>query len=209
MGGFVVRLSLFIALLLTSTGWCDKAPPATQRSPLPPFGQLRVLQGDEWSRACDARDLGDTRRAAHEKHFQSGPKYPKNDPKADAEFASVVEAYKDASKSFPATEIDLYCRLRLSGAYQYRGEFDKALDEARGASELFAGTAKAMEADMSVGLIYLQVLHQPREARAWFERVQGAPVLEDKEAQAKWRAAAADALARCEDEIAAEKKAGH
>jgi hypothetical protein len=110
-------------------------------------------------------------------------------------------AYRRAIDRWPGTEVDAWCRLWLAGAYQYRGRFEQALDEAKQASEVFAGTTEGPNADHTIGLIYLQSLHGPARAAPRFHNVRaGAAGMTDPQERVKWEAAAAQGLARCEAE---------
>jgi hypothetical protein len=119
-----------------------RAPPQPfveiDRAPLPPVGVVRKLEGDDYSQAVDARGRADLARGAFERRHRSFPAAPT--PEADAEFGEVVAAYLDVITRFPGSELDCYCRICLSGAYTYRGRYAEALDEAKKAAEVFAGS---------------------------------------------------------------------
>lgn len=175
------------------------AKPAAARVEMQPVGVVREVEGDERNEAFAARDRADLLRAAFEQAHR-GPGAAKAGGGADAAFNDVVAAYRDAIGRFPGTEIDCYCRLRLAGAYQYRGLFDATLNECKQAAERFAGTKPGMEAAQAVGLTYLQALHDPAQAAVWFRQLQtAAGLLKDDAERIKWQAAAAQGLARCEE----------
>lgn len=184
-------------------------PPAAQRTPLPPVGQVRQLQGQEYSAAVDARDNADQLRAAYEnarsrqRRAQAAPPPAANDP----EFDHVVAAYRQVIVNYPGTQFEHDCRLRLAGAYQYRGQFDRTLEETKQNAERFAGTKLGMESLQAVALTYLQALHDPAQAAAWFDRLKSAAgTLRDEDERLKWQVAATQGLARCETERGAGKK---
>lgn len=170
-------------------------PPA----PLPPVGALRQQPHEEYSAAVDARDAADRRRAAYEKSHRPGrAKNPDDQARQDDDFAEVVTLYRQAINRFPATEIECDLRIRLAGAYQYRGQFDLALQEAKQAAERFAGTPPGLSATHTVGLIYLQAMHDKRQAEVWFQRLRAeAGAIKDDELRLKWDVAATQGLARC------------
>jgi hypothetical protein len=185
----------------------DARPPA-DRAPLPPVNQIRELQGQEYSNAVDARDAADLLRAAYEgaRSRRLGNAAPP--PAAnDVEFDRVAAAYRQAIARYPGTEFEHSCRTRLAGAYQFRGQFDRAIDEAKQDAERFEGTKLGLEAIQSVGLIYLQAIHDPAQAKVWFNKLKiAAGTINDDQVRQKWGAAAAQGLTRSDEELARGKK---
>lgn len=176
--------------------------PAAAENP-PAAGAVRELHGQERNDAIEARDNADLARAAYEKNRRAGPAKAENAADDEAAFAPVQAAYQNAITRYPGTEIDCHCRIRLAGAYQFRGQFDRAVDQAKQAAERFAGTEPGMGATQAVGLIYLQALHDPAQAAVWFNRLNAqAADLKDESSRGKWQVAAAQGLARCEAEKA-------
>jgi tetratricopeptide (TPR) repeat protein len=152
--------------------------------------------------AIQARDQADRSRAAFELSYKSG-KLPAD---AKGDFDRVVSDYAKSIDrplvSQDVMKVVAYCHLRLAGAYQYVGEFDKAVAQAKDASNVSAGTAEEVDATYNVGLIYLQALHDPKEALTWMKHAQGlvASVLPDASDHAKWLTATAEGIRRCEQE---------
>jgi hypothetical protein len=194
-------------MILSSSAPIFAAEPANEaakvnadapRSPLPNVGQIRLLEGqEEYSNAVTARDNADLMRAAWEKANgrRAGQAAP---PPNDAEFEKVVAAYKQAIDSYPGTEIEHQCRIRLAGAYQFRGKFDKTIEEAKKDAERFVGTKFGAEATQTVALTYLQALHDPVQAQVWFQKLQiESARFNDENERAKWQAAAREGLERC------------
>ena len=117
-------------------------------------------------------------RAAFEKrfHFLVGPKSEVPNPKPsqeliDAEADKVVKAYQEVLGRFPHTEIAADCASRLSGFYQFQGEFDKAVELMKNTAEEFAGTKEGIRAIFEMAFFYLQARHDPAEATKWFSRI--------------------------------------
>ncbi len=154
------------------------------------------------NKALDARNQADLSRAAYESANKAG----KPSAKAKDAFEQVVAAYEKAIDrplaSPEVIEVVAYCHLRLAGAYQYAQEFDKAVDQSKKAVHASAGTAKEIDATYAVGLIYLQAIHDPKEAMTWMKRTQDLTqtIVLDPAEQAKWFAATAEAIQRCEQE---------
>ena len=175
------------------------AKPAAERAPLPPVGVVRELGEDERNEAIADRDTADRLRGAFEAAHR-GPAAKAGGVEAAA-FNDVVAAYHRAIGRFPGTEIECYCRLGLAGAYQYRGQFDAAMDEQKQAAERFAGTRPGLEATQAVALTYLQAVHDPAQAAVWFRQLRtAAGAARDDDERVKWQTAAAEGLARCEAE---------
>jgi hypothetical protein len=189
----VTTRSMAAAVLLSLLAAGPATKPATQpagnagpgprrgeinRAPLPPVGRVRQLEEAEHQEAVNLRDAADLARADFEKRYRSHPRpFP---PQADAEFEDVVAAFREVSARFPGTEADCYCRIRLSGAYLYRGKREEALDEAKRAAETFAGTRPGLDADLTVARLYLNPIRDPNRAATWLLRArQGLPLIED------------------------------
>jgi hypothetical protein len=200
-----MSIPALLALLTTPLAFAAdpaKGQPQEQRAPLPPVGQIRNLEGQEYSNAVTASDNADLALEAYEAAHRKRPNQPAP-PDNPAEFEKVIAAFKQAIERYPGTEIEHYCRLRLAGAYQVHGQFDKTLDEAKKDAERFAGTRLGAEATQTVALTYLQALHDPAQATVWFQKLQAeANRLPEEQELAKWQAAATEGLARC----AAERK---
>jgi hypothetical protein len=180
-----VLLSLAAAAPATkpATRPADNPAPAPRkgeidRAPLPPVGKVRQLEGFDHQDAENLRRAADLTRADFEKRYRSHPgPFP---PEADAAFEGVVAAYRQVISRFPGTEADCYCRIRLSGAYLYRGKREQAVDEAKQAAEVFAGTRPGLDADLAVAHHYLNSLRDPAHAATWLLRVrQALPLIED------------------------------
>jgi hypothetical protein len=154
------------------------------RAALPPVGVVRQLEGEDRHEALRLRDAADLARAAFERQYRAHPKpFP---PESDAPFQDVVAAYREVISRFPGTEADCYCRIRLSGAYLYRGKRPQALDEAKQAAEVFAGTRLGLDADFTVARHYLNPIRDPARATVWLNRVQAAlPLLKDPQERQK------------------------
>ena len=153
--------------------------------------------------AQQARDRADLLRAAYEAANKPGP-VPQE---AQAGFDEMIEAYRQAigrtASSPDVAKIVVYCHLRLAGAYQYAGQFPKAVETCKKAAEAFAGSPPEIDACFNLGLIYLQAMHQPREALPWFKRARelAGAFLQDADEKAKWLAATEETIGRCEREM--------
>lgn len=101
------------------------------------------LYGDEYREAVEARDAADLARAEYERTYRL---YDWKDkalpPAADEEFAKVEKLYQEAIRRFSLTDIGVYCRERLAGAYQYRGQHEKAAALKQEAEETRATVAQ-------------------------------------------------------------------
>ncbi len=161
-----------------------KAEIEIDRAALPPVGAVRQLEGEDHQEAVRLRDAADLARAQFERQFRAHPKpFP---PEADASFEDVVAAYGQVISRFPGTEADCYCRLRLSGAYLYRGKRPQALDEAKQAAEVFEGTRPGLDADFTVARYYLNPFKDPNRATVWLNRLQAAlPLVKDPQERQK------------------------
>jgi hypothetical protein len=185
----------------------DAKPPAGERVPLAPVGELREMADAEREESLAARDAADVLRANYEKAHGAGRGKAAGGAGAGENLAFVVTAYRQAIDRCPGSELECYCRLGLAGAYQYRGQFDATLNEARQAAERFAGTPPGLQAAQAVALIHLQALHDPAQAAPWFRKLQAAAaVVKDDAERLKWQSAAAEGLARCDAERGAGKK---
>jgi tetratricopeptide (TPR) repeat protein len=158
-----------------------------------------------YSEAVNARDAADRLRAAFEEAHKAGP-IPEHADAAEAEFDGVVRAYEDAISRDTADHAEVarvvtYCRLRLAGAYQFVGRFERAAEVAEEAVDHAEGTPEEAEACFNVGLVYLPAMHKPAEALPWLKRARAVAEGQaeaDPQAAAKWAVATAEAIARCE-----------
>ena len=152
--------------------------------------------------AVEARDQADLTRAGFERDYRPGPLAAN----AKEDFQKVVAAYELATQrpitSPEVLQVVVNAHLRLAGAYQYVGQFDKAVAQAKKAADAATGTPGEVEATYEVGLIYLQALHNPQLALAPLKRAQERIVatIKDPNEQAKWNAATSEAIARCQRE---------
>jgi hypothetical protein len=159
-------------------------------------------RGRALNEAIEARDQADLSRAAYELNHKAG----KVTGDAKDAFDQVLSAYaRSIDRPLVSPEVIkvvAYCHLRLAGAYQYVGEFDKAVAQGKEAAKVSAGSSQEIDATLTVGLIYLQALHDPRKALTWMKRAQdlAQSISSDKDEQAKWLAAAAQGIQRCEQE---------
>lgn len=115
----------------TQTMTSTTSAPAMQ---LPPTGELH---GKAYVAAIKARDAADLARSAYEKQYtlyewRNRP-LP---PEADEAFAKVETLYRDAIDKAGMTDIGVYTRQRLAGAYQYRGQKERAAAMNKEAEEL-------------------------------------------------------------------------
>jgi tetratricopeptide (TPR) repeat protein len=152
--------------------------------------------------ASQARDDADLKRSAFEARHRAGP-LPKD---AADDFAQVVAAYEKAidrpTDSPDVMPIVVNARIRLAGAYQFTGQFDKAIAQVKKAVELSAGTRCEVEANFELGLMYLQALHDPASALPYLKRAQELvpALMKDPGDQAKWLSATSETIVRCERE---------
>jgi hypothetical protein len=159
-------------------------------------------RGRARNEALEARNQADLSRAAYESANKPGP-VP---DQAMAAFDHVVWAYDKAIDrplaSPEVIEVGAYCHLRLAGAYQYVQKCDKAVEQCKKAAQVSAGTPQEVDATYSVGLVYLQAMHDPKEALTWMMRAQGLAqtTLAGSPEQAKWVAATGEGIQRCEQE---------
>jgi tetratricopeptide (TPR) repeat protein len=152
--------------------------------------------------AVTARNQADLTRATFEHEHRAGP-LAKD---AGDAFEQVVAAYQRAiqrpNSSPEVLQVIVNSHLRVAGAYQYVGQFDKAVAQAKKGVEVSAGTASEVEATYNLGLIYLQALHDLPSALAALKRTQELipATMKDPDEQAKWLTAASEAIARCQRE---------
>ena len=139
--------------------------------------RIRELRGRELQEARAASDAADQMRAAFESAYPWKPSDARSENASPAsaaaqeEFAGVEAAYKEVMDKYAHTEIAAYCGLRLSGLYKYRRDTTRAVDQAKDTASQFAGTSYETNALFTVGLIYLQSLHDPRQAAEWFKKI--------------------------------------
>lgn len=144
-----------------------------------------------------ARERGDLARAAFEKAHRPGPVAEKD----RGAFEAVVAEYKQAIALDPNGEIGSYCRQRLAGAYTYVGNFDEAGRILADALAKARGAADQVTALQSLALHELQTRHRPGDALPWARAMQtAAETFTDPSMQAKWHAASAELITRCEAE---------
>ena len=134
----------------------------------PPPVRLRRLRGLDRRAAREARDRADGLRAAYQMTY--GGRHPKVEGKAAA-FAKAKAAYEAVMEKYPQTKIAAYCQLRLIGLYQFARDYDAAKAQANDMAKRYAGTEHEAEAYFTMGLMYLQALHDPAGALPWLEKV--------------------------------------
>jgi tetratricopeptide (TPR) repeat protein len=156
--------------------------------------------------AENARDHADRLRAGYERAHEPGPVAKEASDAFDEVIAAYGQAIDRSTASPEIADVVLYCHLRLAGAYQYTQQFDKAIECAQKAAKAFAGSPREIEAVYGVGLIYLQAMHDPKSATTWLKRAhelaQSVQQQQEPEARAKWLTATAEAMERCEKELA-------
>jgi tetratricopeptide (TPR) repeat protein len=175
-------------------------------APPDPVAVARAREEEERARplreAQQARDQADLDRAAFERVHRAGP-LPED---AAKDFAQVITAYELAidrrTDSVEVLSVVVNAHLRLAGAYQYTGQFDKAVAQVRKAVTLSAGTPAEVETNFELGLMYLQALHDPASALAFLKRAQELvpATMKEPDEQAKWFAATSEMIVRCEQE---------
>ena len=93
-----------------------RPPPAAERVPLAPVGELREMADAERQEALAARYAADLLRANYEKAH--GPDRGKAAGGAgtgeNLAFAGVGTAYRHAIDRCPGTELECYCRVRTT-----------------------------------------------------------------------------------------------
>jgi tetratricopeptide (TPR) repeat protein len=155
--------------------------------------------------AQNSRDHADRLRAGYEHDHKPGPVPKEARDTFDEVLAAYAQAIDRSTASPEIADVVLYCHLRLAGAYQYTQQFDKAIEQAQKAAKSFAGTPREIEAVYNEGLIYLQALHDPKSAMTSLKRAHELAQSmqnEQPETRAKWLTATAEAMERCEKELA-------
>lgn len=149
-----------------------------------------------------ARDQADLTRASYERANKPGPVPTEAKEAFEQEVAAYAKAIDRPLASPEVIKVVAYCHLRLAGAYQYVQQFDKAIEQGKMAARVSAGTAQEVDATYAVGLIYLQAMHDRKQALTWFKRTQtlAQSILPDPSEQAKWQAATGDVIRQCEQE---------
>jgi tetratricopeptide (TPR) repeat protein len=167
------------------------APKQTQPEPLAP-DQQRIVDSQI------ARDKADRMRGDFEAHHKPGPA----PQEANKQFNDIVEAFRAAIDIDPSGEVATYCRLRLSGAYTYTGDFNAALRILEEAVNAAVGIKDRVQACQEAANFCLQAMHKPADALRWFKRAEVLiPKIDDPNEQAKWLAANTEGTARCEKRI--------
>jgi len=145
-------------------------------------GRFRPLYGEQLLAARQARDAANVLLEEY-KRLHLGPpltafrnelKHSEHAYRSEQEagdFERVVSAFEDIVKKYEGTEIAAYAQLRLCEPYKYRGDARRAINQAKLTAKTFAGTRYEAKAYMTTGNIYLQHLHDPAKAVAWFERI--------------------------------------
>jgi len=131
---------------------------------------LRTLRGNDYDTARELRDTADRMRGELEGRL-SGP--PRTRPQIsqeeiDAESAKIEQAYREVIERYPRTEIAAYCALRLSS---YCASVDEAVEILERTAKEFAGTSEENKIIFELGLLHLQIKHEPAEAIKWFSRI--------------------------------------
>ena len=102
------------------------------------------------------------------------PNWMKVKPKSEQEindFKEVISDYQNIITRYDGTEIAAYSQHNISAAYQFQGNYDEAIKQAKMGSEMFAGTSYETRFYTTIGLIYLQGTHDPNKAIGWFEKI--------------------------------------
>jgi tetratricopeptide (TPR) repeat protein len=87
------------------------------------------------------------------------------------DYKKVISAFQSVVEKYKGTEIAGYCLLRICGAYQFQRQYAEVVRQAKMTSEMYAGTIYESQAYITIGLLYLQGLHEPGKAIEWFEKV--------------------------------------
>ena len=149
------------------------------------YKEFRTLDGAQLQEARAARDDADVKlqkcrelytRITPEDfaHLMKDPNWLKVKPRPQQEindFNEVILDYQNIVKKYEGTEIAAYCRHKISAAYQFQGQYDEAINQAQIGSEMFAGTTYETRFYHTIGLIYLQGLHEPENAMGWFHKI--------------------------------------
>jgi len=176
--------------------------------------KVQPLTGQNRIAANQARNKADLLQADYNSKNRPGP------PKDIKAWARVILAYKDAIEKFPVTEIAAYCRVRLSGFYQYTNDYDRKIRELAEVGRIFEGTNHQAKVYIEIGLTYLQGHHNPAKAIPWFQAVPEILTLalsddaatDDEKAKLaaerlKWSTVLSQQLQRCREELASRAEA--
>jgi hypothetical protein len=176
--------------------------------------KIQPLTGQNHVAANQARNKADLLQAEYSSEYRPGP------PKDIKAWAKVILEYKDAIEKFPVTEVAAYCRVRLSGFYQYTNDNDRKIRELAQVGRIFEGTNHQAKVYIEIGLTYLQGHHNPAKAVPWFEAVpdilklpspEEAATDDEKEhaaaLQLKWKTVVSQNLVRCKEELASRAEA--
>jgi len=175
------------------------AGPAAVDRPATPKEDPEAAAHKRHSDVVNAQDKADRLRAKYEKDHKPGP-IPEG---ADKQFEEVLEAYRTAIDIDPRDELANYCRLRLSGAYTYTGDYEAGLRVLTEAVNVAASPKEQIQACNEVAYHLLQAMHKPADALRWFRRSESLIAkLTDNQEKSKWQAATSEGIARCERESA-------
>jgi tetratricopeptide (TPR) repeat protein len=146
---------------------------------------FRPITSAQLKEAQDARDAADLMlekcrvlylvpSAEDFKLMAKDPVAFKNRPPSEQQindYKKVISAFQSVVDKYKGTEIAGYCQRRISLAYQFQGQHAEVVKQDKIASEIYAGTIYESRAYISIGLLYLQGLHEPSKAIEWFEKV--------------------------------------
>jgi len=144
---------------------------------IPDYQAVREAEHRAGLESRELRDAADLLRAAYERAYK--PRFRSTE--ANAEFAKVIQAYRCVIDGYPQSEAAAWCRQRLAGAYQYRGDRDVAEKMLREAATQAGDQNEAVEAAFSLGLHHLQSRHDPAAAMPYFEMIPCPPALPAEE----------------------------
>jgi tetratricopeptide (TPR) repeat protein len=208
-----------VAFAISLAAALVRAEPPTAKPPSGPAANVGEDEEAKRRAACDAeerrqrqplidaqnaRDHADRLRAGYESAHKPGPVAKEAREAFDEVVAAYAQAIDRSTASPEIADVAMYCHLRLAGAYQYAQQFDKAIEQAQKAAKAFAGSPREIEAVYSVGLIYLQAVHDPKSAITWLKRAHelAQSAQQEPELRAKWLTATAEAMERCDRELA-------
>jgi tetratricopeptide (TPR) repeat protein len=203
-----MRVGLVSGLVIGLAAMASRAEPTSRKPPdgpgareATPRAKTEAEKAEEaahqaYSERVEARNRADLMRAAYEKANRPGAT-PEG---AVKQFEEVVAAYRAAIDLGPTSAEATDCRVRLAGAYMYTGAFDAATRVMQEAVNVAAGPREQVVACHAMGMHQLQALHRPGEALRWFDRAQQqVPKIEDDNERAKWAAAVAQGITRCDE----------
>ncbi|MBN1973198.1 MAG: HEAT repeat domain-containing protein [Sedimentisphaerales bacterium] len=177
-----MQLSAEIALLFWLI-WPVVAVKGEQKSLI--YKEFRQLSWKELNEARDARNAADLKlqkckdlylKVTPEDfaHLAKDPNWLDVKPRSLQEindFKEVISDYQNIVNKYEGTEIAAYCRHNISAAYQFQRKYDEAIKQAKITAEMFAGTTYETRSYNTIGLIYLQGLHDPKNAIEWFYKI--------------------------------------